>query len=684
MEIIQDTPVKRRRTETGHVDTSQGYSSQNDSGDELFNDYETIATLPLHRNSDTPHQSDPFVSQAPHITQPTQIIERNTPKLDNISRKPSIVQVAASSPVRLAPISSPVNHKMTGGILASTMAPPGTAFRLPVGVTKAPPKAPVIDLSDDEGPTYQGDLSEDDSSESRKADIRPSTFIQRAQKQMQSNGLQHTGQGQNTDGQNRFKEITANSFYKPMTDNNSKPVASSLRGSIYDSRNRDETNTRSRISAPTSLKRSADVMANAYGNTSRPVKQIRQTGPARAAPVADLRLDEIPDYQQRQKIERMRNIIPAYSISMCHNALLQKRGNVDDALELLTSAEDHQHPQQQVDLTVSEDELAHNQAFRAPAKQQVKAPQRTIAEKWQASQAVPRKTQTITSSPVTTPPKPRRRLMKGRKHPSSPVIGSSPTPPRNSRAAMSDDDSDSGVGIDSDSEYDAAQDGQLLDFFNTCSISDLADIAEITDELATTLLNEKPFKSLDAVRNVKGDVKPTKSKKATTKRPMGEKIVEKCQEMWSGYDAVDELVRNCENIGKPLVAAMKKWGVDVFGQSKDGELEIVDISDVKSDESSSLRDSGIGTPTDHAFSADEDGELDVKNSLASRGKSKSGLFPQPAIMGEGVVLKDYQVVGINWLSLLYEKKLSCILADDMGLGKTCEFRKLTQSHIMIC
>lgn len=41
-------------------------------------------------------------------------------------------------------------------------------------------------------------------------------------------------------------------------------------------------------------------------------------------------------------------------------------------------------------------------------------------------------------------------------------------------------------------------------------------------------------------------------------------------------------------------------------------------------------------------------------------------------MAGDVKMKDYQIVGINWLSLLFEKQLSCILADDMGLGKTCQ------------
>jgi SWI/SNF-related matrix-associated actin-dependent regulator 1 of chromatin subfamily A len=41
-------------------------------------------------------------------------------------------------------------------------------------------------------------------------------------------------------------------------------------------------------------------------------------------------------------------------------------------------------------------------------------------------------------------------------------------------------------------------------------------------------------------------------------------------------------------------------------------------------------------------------------------------------MSESIQMKDYQVVGINWLALLFEQELSCILADDMGLGKTCQ------------
>ena len=72
------------------------------------------------------------------------------------------------------------------------------------------------------------------------------------------------------------------------------------------------------------------------------------------------------------------------------------------------------------------------------------------------------------------------------------------------------------------------------------------------------------------------------------------------------------------------------------------------------------------------MSGDEDGDGDIKKGTDLRTRAKPIFFPQPSIMASDVTLKDYQVVGINWLSLLFDNKLSCILADDMGLGKTCQ------------
>ena len=124
--------------------------------------------------------------------------------------------------------------------------------------------------------------------------------------------------------------------------------------------------------------------------------------------------------------------------------------------------------------------------------------------------------------------------------------------------------------------------------------------------------------------------------------------------MLNGYDAVDSLVAKCEEAGKPLAAEMKNWGVDIFG-ARDGELDLVTLKDSRSN-----HDSGIGTPMS------EQGE-----EVAEK-RRRSHFISQPSIMNDERRMKDYQVVGINWLHLLFKHKLSAILADDMGLGKTCQ------------
>ena len=663
MDVITETPAKKRKTEVGYISSSQGYDSREDSGDDLFRDYETIATLPLpkHAGSSIP-SSHLRSSPAPYITQPTQILSNPTQDTVQLAstQSPSTVQVAASSPVR-AP--NAMISKTSGGILASAIAPAGTAFRLPISASRPPPKpTAIVDLSDDDDiPVYRGNYSDEESQLSRRADIKPSTFIQRAQKAMAEGTAKPKSQAGTEDPVDRFREITSNSFYKPLAKHDTKGQGSALSGSVFDSRNRDERTTSSRIEAP---KRSADVMANAYGGSNKPVKVARQTAPAKAQLKKPLTLDDIPDYNMRTKIARMRTVCPMYSIMQCRNALFTKKFNYDDAMDYLLST----NPDPvEIDLTIDDDTVPPVEKpnpARAPAKQQVKVPNKSIQERWTATQAAARNIQSVTSSSPVELPKAKRRLVQGRRNPSSPVIeqhkSSSPPPPLHQTP---ESETDSGIGHES--EEDTELEGKVLKFFNTCSVPDLVDIASITAEIASVILSQKPFKSLQAVRQISSDI-PAKGKK-TTRRPIGEKIVEKCLEMWTGYEAIDELVKKCEALGKPIAEAMKKWGAD----SKDGELELVTLDqlniDQKSDSQASMRDSGIGTPASGSLSGDESGG-EIKKQL----RGKQSFFSQPSIMAEGVVLKDYQVVGVNWLSLLFGKNLSCILADDMGLGKTCQ------------
>ncbi|XP_058491845.1 SWI/SNF-related matrix-associated actin-dependent regulator of chromatin subfamily A containing DEAD/H box 1A [Solea solea] len=50
----------------------------------------------------------------------------------------------------------------------------------------------------------------------------------------------------------------------------------------------------------------------------------------------------------------------------------------------------------------------------------------------------------------------------------------------------------------------------------------------------------------------------------------------------------------------------------------------------------------------------------------------SGVAKQPSLLNSQLKMKPYQLIGLKWLLLLHEHKLSAILADEMGLGKTIQ------------
>lgn len=652
MESIQETPTKRRKTQTGYVANGETYDSQDDSGDNGFDDYETVATLPFQRSLPRPTTPDLPSSPYTYTTQPTQIAVALQPRIgDTIGQNSSIVQVAASSPGSI-PLSSPArasDTKWQGGKLANLMAPAGTAYRPPVGVVKPT----VVDISDDEGPTYRGGSSDDEPQKSLKGDIKASTFVQSAQVIATENAAK-----------NRFKEVTSRSFYKPVEVSAARDQGMSLLSSASESRNVGRLQTISQLG--TASKQSSVDMEIACGSVGRPVKQVRpsQAAPAKARPVEATSINDIEDYQLRCKIIQILTVLPQKSVAVCKNALLRKKGNFDDALEFLSAMDadsdlDHKTPSSRNEKEKQKSAKMPNQAAERPtkpsAKQHVKAPVKSILERWSTN------TQTISKSSQPAaideaPPKPRRRLVQGQRHTLPPIETKSSPPAIEQVIALDSDQSDSGLGPESNDDVERiGTETKVLNFLNNCSIPELVDIAAIPEDLATFLLSQKPFRNLAEARKVNTKISG-KAAKRGAQQLLGDKIVDKCIDMWTGYEAVDMLVGQCEVLGKPIGDEMKKWGVDVFGAAKDGELELVSFEKM-SGEKGSVRDSGIGTPTSDEESFNQD---------------QNAFFPQPKMMSQKIVLKDYQIVGINWLYLLFRKNLSCILADDMGLGKTCQ------------
>ncbi|KAL9081115.1 MAG: hypothetical protein Q9159_007422 [Coniocarpon cinnabarinum] len=624
-----------------------GYDSGNDSGDNIFDEnqtyQETLATLPL-----------PQSQRNGHTTQPTQpyTYPPNNPVF-NGSSSPS-VQVSASSPTvqrnsSATPRPPPLaKGALNNGAIPLAIAPPGTQFRPPVTYPSsqyAQTQTQRFDLSDDEGVENSSDGPD------RSADIKPSSFVR---------GGRNGDAGPYRVQESPFRNHTSQFAYQ---------------------------------SPP---KRSADDMASAYTNQQRPPKLPRQTGPAKALPPSmssdgPKSPSEIMDYGLAQKVRAMTKVLQECSVAQCHQALIRHRGHFEDAMTYLVSqndeSQDKKRPSNSIDLTSEGDEEPLPAIKPSTAKRDV-GKSASITQKWSSTQST-KQNPTVPSRTIqekyTTVPKPQvptagesikkpGRIL-GRKKPnepaeSSPISSTAASPNKipsrqQRRDVVDDDDEEYGEAgaLDGEESDDSGVDltdhtsmeTRLLELINTSTSSTLLDLTTSTSpEVIDKVLAQRPFRSIEDIRSVSVEVAQTtkNGKSRMTKRKIGEKLVDTCLDMMTGFTAVDELVQECEKLGNAMKRDMKQWGLNAFGASKDsGELSLADLD--------SAHDSGIGTPTS---TPSHDGESGARKQL----------LKQPKTLSTEVTLMDHQVAGLNWLALLYAHGLSGILADDMGLGKTLQ------------
>lgn len=622
--VDSSPPPKRQRTATGYhsasnsANNTQAYNSDNDSGDDLFASY-----IP-----DTPGSA--------YHTQPTQILERPTVGL--ASSPPGtpqrVVQVPASSPFTgkdsegSTPAQSGRSAYFQNGTsmhkknLGSLMAPAGTAYKAPAGIVSKPPPKPktFITIDDDEGPKFQGGGSSDDDG-MESANIKRTTFSTKST-QSSFGGSNSGDMSKTTNGNARFQDIVGGSAYKPLP----------------------RSNTGS--------------MPNGSGQVR---KQQSQARPERAAPVKDISLDMVP-LSLRDNVARIKNMFPSASVQLALDTLLIHNNNLNDSCDAIASGNYASgNSNKPVIIDDDDDEIEEIKRPENLFKRTLAAPTTSLRDRYSSTQANQAK-----SSPdvAATPPKPKRKLVQGRRHPSSPAPQAHSSPLKQQSPVQAEhDDYGSDSGVASEAEEDPLLTDRVLKYFNTCKVADLVELTGITKDIADLMLAARPFKTLDAARTVE-NTKPLKSGKKSIRAPIGDKIVDTAIEMFQGYEAIDTLVARCGDLGKPLAAEMAKWGFDVFGASKTGELEMTSLED----DAESTRDSGIGSPSSAV--ASNNGEDEVK--VVSRKRGNVQFLKKPDLMAEDCVLKDYQVVGLNWLALMYRHKLSCILADEMGLGKTCQ------------
>lgn len=569
-----------------------------------------------------------FVPDTPggYQTQPTQILDRSLHSTSSPPETPQhhIVQVPASSPFAGRDNSSPTkpSFQMTRPT-PSILQPPRSNLAMgmaPAGTTYRPPQGIVSKPA----PKYITiDDDEDD--------------------------------GPQFQGGSSDEEVLASANIKPTTF-----MSKSANNSFGGSPNKD-----------TPKANFMNIVQNAKYNP--------QMKPERAKPVDDTSGTTLTEELIRTRIAQIRQILPSTSILTIRNALLSSKGSLDDSVALLCG-EKRPNPQQSAyfsgqrtgPITLSDDEIESpkpSKMAQPDMKRTVARPQQSINQKYASTQ------QPLLPKPASqsTPQKPKRRLVKGRQNPSSPAGPTAYSPARADSPAMDSYDSDSGVA--SVVEEDPRLEARVLNHLNNCTVTELIELTNIKPDIAELMINARPFKSLDAARCVE-NVKILKSGKKSNRAPVGDRVVDTALEMFQGYETVDQLVEQCGQIGKPLADEMTTWGFDVYGAQKDGELEITSLAD-----HDSQRDSGINSPSSGSNSGptSANGDDDVK--VISRKRSNVKFLKKPEMMAETCVLKDYQVVGLNWLALMYRHKLSGILADEMGLGKTCQVIAFI-SHLM--
>lgn len=411
--------------------------------------------------------------------------------------------------------------------------------------------------------------------------------------------------------------------------------------------------------------------ASQFAYTGGRLDSLTNPPPSQKTVKLDLsRLNCPPQYMGL--IKRLKDIAPEKTDMDIIKILVAKKGNFDDAAEALTS---------DTPVELTKEDLAAQAMKMKTLNRGNNAGKIAIKDKYGAVRS-----KAISLSP-SPPPEPRalkRRLVRGSdKNSSNSTPAPTPPPTRQPKQIVIDSDSDSAAELDGENSEDERElERKVLKYLNSCTVKELMDIACTTEEIATLIVEQRPYRTLGGVRNVQAPAathtKSGKKTKGARPRAVGEKIVDVCLDTWRGYEAVDSLIRRVEELGKPVAEAVKKWGVDVVsGAGASGEL---DMTEIKIDDSASAKDSGIGTPTDSGDPQPEDADGEINGT--KRVKNVGFFKDQPKELREGVILKDYQITGINWLNLLYEKKLSCILADEMGKFITLNLDNVSEADFL--
>jgi len=179
------------------------------------------------------------------------------------------------------------------------------------------------------------------------------------------------------------------------------------------------------------------------------------------------------------------------------------------------------------------------------------------------------------------------------------------------RILISDDESDSACPENTSTppllESEPEEDISLLTAFSNSNAQTLEDITGCSPEQANIIISLRPFTNQEDLRT-----------KLNVTKGVSIRILDNYKEIMEGYKDIDYIISRCQAIGNQISETLNSW---------------------KNENSHS------------EFKKDTDDNLTFMS--------------QPACVNLNLKLKDYQLAGIRWLNLLFEKGLNGILADEV-------------------
>ncbi|KAI1774124.1 SNF2 family N-terminal domain-containing protein [Hypoxylon cercidicola] len=635
------TPGTSRKAQPGSraQNSSVAYIEvDDDDTDELAND-----SIPC---------SSPYFTQPTQLisrtTQPTQIVNRTTLGMPSSPLVPSTpsraIEVPASSPFQPKNQATPVSDKKPGmaSRVGSLMAPAGTSYRPPAmrQAPQRPNKAAVqkdyLEISDDD---LLADYKNHDSSEDERpsrGDIRPSSFVKKGNSLLSS---KPEVQSLDTDiSLNDIRDIRlrhlTRQVYNIVRDVEPGVTVQACKEALQKD-------------FSWQVSKAVDYL------TGRPIKTLSSSKPTGA-----------PDDGPRGTGTNCK-VKSEPTLNTTKKATADPQKSLHPFFKRTTSDENSSNSQ-------ASTQQSHSQHSNGPIVPSKPVPRKRLVQKRRASPTAPeifsltssatslittpddsRKasptmspigvTRTFSPSPEAKPQPRRGRLMRGRRQRTpSPVAISSDSetelapvqkisirrqkrdaeteaePRQQKRAKLERYSTES-----SSSETEQEESTKALEYLNTCTVEALGRmIGSVTD--AKLMVSSRPFKRISQAKMVYREEK-SKAKAKTKNKVVGEYIVEKLDSWFEACDAATAVIDECEARGVVIQDSMSEWAMDR---------------------------NGIPNPNANT--------------------SKLPISEKPKLMSEDIALKSYQLVGLNWMSLLHAQGYGGILADDMGLGKTCQ------------